>query len=131
MLASLGCGDRFSRGCLVSCHRQPCQSGRRAGARRHRHAAIDDNGALFLAAAAGYFKAEGIDLAMTAYESDRTVAEAVASGATDFALTGFAPAAFNFAGKGTIKAIAARTREKRYYKGTELVVSNIGFSKGL
>jgi NitT/TauT family transport system substrate-binding protein len=92
---------------------------------------LTDNGALFLAAAAGYFKAEGIDLAMTAYESDRTVAEALVSGATDFALTGFAPAAFNFAGKGTIKAIAARTREKRYHEGTELVVSNIGFSKGL
>ena len=86
---------------------------------------------MFLAAAAGYFKAEGIDLAMTAYENDRMVAEALASGATDFALTGFTPAAFNFAGKGTIKAIAARTREKRYYEGTELVVSNIGFSKGL
>lgn len=68
---------------------------------------------------------------MTAYESDRTVAEALVSGATDFALTGFAPAAFNFAGKGTIKAIAARTRERRYYEGTELVVSNIGFSKSL
>src|SRR5262249_55367696 len=40
-------------------------------------------------------------------------------------------AASNFAGKGTIKAIAARTREKRYYEGTELVGSNIGFSKGL
>ena len=92
---------------------------------------LTDNGALFLAAAAGYFKAEGIELAMTAYENDRVVAEALASGATDFALAGFTPAAFNFAGKGTIKAIAARTREKRYYEGTELVVSNIGFSKGL
>ncbi len=92
---------------------------------------LADNGALFLAAAAGYFKAEGIDLAMTAYENDRMVAEALASGATDFALAGFTPAAFNFAGKGTIKAIAARTREKRYYEGTELVVSNVGFSKGL
>ena len=48
---------------------------------------LADNGALFLAAAAGYFKAEGIDLAMTAYASDRIVAEALASGATDFALT--------------------------------------------
>jgi NitT/TauT family transport system substrate-binding protein len=92
---------------------------------------LADNGALFLAAAAGYFKAEGIDLVMTAYENDRMVAEALASGATDFALAGFTPAAFNFAGKGTIKAIAARTREKRYYESTELVVSNIGFSKGL
>jgi ABC-type nitrate/sulfonate/bicarbonate transport system substrate-binding protein len=53
------------------------------------------------------------------------------SGATDFAITGFTPATFNFAVKGMIKAIAARTREKRYYEGTELVVSNIGFSKGL
>ena len=92
---------------------------------------LTDNGALFLAAAAGYFKAEGIDLAMTAYENDRIVAETLASGATDLALTGFTPVAFNFAGKGTIKAIAARTREKRYYEGTELVVSNIGFRNGL
>jgi ABC-type nitrate/sulfonate/bicarbonate transport system substrate-binding protein len=74
---------------------------------------LADNGALFLAAAAGYFKAEGIDLAMTAYENDRMVAEALASGATDFALAGFTPAAFNFAGKGTIKAIAARSRSTR------------------
>ncbi len=29
---------------------------------------LADNGALFLAAAEGYFKAEGIDLGMTAYE---------------------------------------------------------------
>ena len=34
---------------------------------------LADNGALFLAAAAGYFKAEGIDLAMTAYENDRMI----------------------------------------------------------
>src|SRR5262252_1291215 len=67
---------------------------------------LADNGALFLAAAAGYFKAEGIDLAMTAYESDRMMAEALASGGTDFALGGFTSAAFNLAGKGTIKANA-------------------------
>src|SRR5262245_4280456 len=92
---------------------------------------LANNGGLFLAAAAGYFTAEGIDLAMTPYKNDRCVAEPLASGATDVALTGFTPAAFDFAGKGAIKAIAARTREKRYYEGTELVVSNIGFSKGL
>jgi hypothetical protein len=68
---------------------------------------------------------------MTAFENGRMVAETLASGVTDFALTGFTPAAFNLAGKGMIKAIASRTREKRYYEGTELVVSNTGFSKGL
>ena len=66
-----------------------------------------------VAAAAGNLKAEGIDLAMTVYESDRTVAEALASGATDFAHTGFTPAVLY------------------YYESTELVVFNIGFSKGL
>jgi NitT/TauT family transport system substrate-binding protein len=68
---------------------------------------------------------------MTAYESDQTVAETLAAGATDFGLAGFTPAAFNFAGKGLIKAVAAQVREKRYYEGTEIVASNIGFNKGL
>jgi NitT/TauT family transport system substrate-binding protein len=92
---------------------------------------LTDNGALFLAAAEGYFKAEGIDLGMTAYESDQAVAEALASGLTDFGLAGFTPAAFNFAGKGVIKAIAGQAREKRGYEGTEIVVSNLSFNKGL
>lgn len=41
---------------------------------------LGENGALFLAAAQGYFKAEGIDLAMTAYDSDKAVAETRAPG---------------------------------------------------
>src|SRR5262245_9332724 len=65
---------------------------------------LAENGALFLAAAQGYFKAEGIDLGMTAYESDQAVAEMLAAGITDFGLTGFTPAAFNGSGKGLIKA---------------------------
>jgi NitT/TauT family transport system substrate-binding protein len=92
---------------------------------------LTDNGALFLAAAQGYFRAEGIDLGMTAYDSDQRVAEALASGATDFGLAGFTPAAFNLAGKGQIRAIAAQAREKRSYEGAELVASNIGFAKGM
>jgi NitT/TauT family transport system substrate-binding protein len=92
---------------------------------------LTDNAALFLAAAEGYFKAEGIDLGMTAYESAQAVAETLASGATDFGLAGFTPVAFNLAGKGLVKAIAAQVREKRGYEGTEIVASNIGFNKGL
>jgi NitT/TauT family transport system substrate-binding protein len=92
---------------------------------------LTDNGALFLAASQGYFKAEGIDLAMTAYETDQSVAETLAAGATDFGLAGFTPTAFNAAGKGLIKAIAAQAREKRNYEGTEIVASNVGFNRGL
>lgn len=92
---------------------------------------LTDNGALFLAAAQGYFRTEGIDLGMTAYDSDQKVAQALASGAIDFGLAGFTPAAFNLAGKGQIKAIAAQAREKRFYEGAELVASNVGFAKGM
>ena len=92
---------------------------------------LPQNGPLFLAVAQGYFKAEGIDLAMTGYDSDQTVAERLAAGTTDFALGGFTPAAFNFAGKGQIKAVAAQAREKRFYEGSDLVVSNLGFARGL
>ena len=47
------------------------------------------------------------------------------------ALVASRPAAFNAAGKGLIKAIAAQAREKRYYEGSEVVASNFGFAKGL
>jgi NitT/TauT family transport system substrate-binding protein len=89
------------------------------------------NGALFVAAAQGYFKAEGLDLAMTAYPSAQAVADALALGATEFGLAAFTPAAFNLAGKGTIKAIAAQAREQRDFEGNELVASVAAFGRGL
>ena len=92
---------------------------------------LSENGALFLAAAEGYFKAEGIDLAMTAYDSDKAVADMLASGATDFGLARFTPAAFDAVGKGLIRAIAAQAREKRDYEGSQIIASSIGFQKGL
>lgn len=92
---------------------------------------LGENGALFLAAAQGYFKAEGIDLAMTAYDSDKAVAEMLASGATDLGLARFTPAAFDAAGKGLIRAIAAQAREKRDYEGNQIIASSIGLQKGL
>ena len=89
------------------------------------------NGALFLAAARGYFKAEGIDLEMTAYASDKDVVTAVASGATDLGIARFTVEAFTFAGNGDIRAIAAQTREKEDYDGSELIASNAAYAKGL
>ncbi len=89
------------------------------------------SGALFLAAAQGYFKAEGLDVEMTAYQSPQDVVEALAGNATDFGLADFTPAAFNLAGQGTIKAIAAQAREKRGYEGNEIIASNAAYAGGL
>jgi NitT/TauT family transport system substrate-binding protein len=92
---------------------------------------LSTSGALFIAATQGYFKAEGLDLEMTAYATPRNVVEALAGGATDFGVAEFTGAAFNLAGKGAIKAIAAQVREKRDYDGNEIVASNAGYAKGL
>ena len=89
------------------------------------------SGALFIAAANGYFKAEGLDVEMTAYTSPQLVVEALAGGSTDFAVAAFTGAAFNLAGKGAIRAIAAQVREKRDYDGNELIASNAAYAKGL
>ncbi len=89
------------------------------------------SGALFLAATQGYFKAEGLDVEMTAYPSAQAVVEALAGGATDFGVAEFTGAAFNLAGKGSIKAIAAQVREKRDYEGSDIVASNAGYARGL
>jgi NitT/TauT family transport system substrate-binding protein len=89
------------------------------------------NGALFLAAARGYFKAEGLTIEMQAYATAQAAAEALAAGSNDFAVADFTAAAFQLAGKGAIKAIAAQLRENRSYEGNELIASNVAYGKGL
>src|SRR5512135_41793 len=89
------------------------------------------NGALFIATVKGYFKAEGLELQLGAYNSAHEVAEAVAAGSADLGLTEFTPPAFNLAGQGAIKAIAAQAREKRDFEGAEVVAANGAYSNGL
>jgi len=92
---------------------------------------LADNGALFLAVARGYFKAEGLDVEMTAYKSDREVAQAVAAGAVDFGLAAFSPEAFNYAGQGFFKFVAAQVEEKPGFEGDEVVAANAAWANGL
>jgi NitT/TauT family transport system substrate-binding protein len=89
------------------------------------------NGALFIAAARGGFKAAGLDIQMGAYPTAQAVAEAVASGRAAFGLAALTPVAFNLAGQGRLKLIAAQLREKQGHEGDEVVVSNAAYSKGV
>jgi NitT/TauT family transport system substrate-binding protein len=89
------------------------------------------NGALFLGAARGYFKAEGLDLVMRAYPKAQAVAQALAGGEVEYGLTAFTPAAFDLAGHGRIRAIAAQVREKRGYEGNVVLASTTAYARGL
>jgi NitT/TauT family transport system substrate-binding protein len=92
---------------------------------------LASNGALFLAAARGYFKAEGLDVEMRAYPSAQSVLEGLADGTINFGITTFAATTFNLAGKGAIKAIAAQARERRGFEGNDVVASNAAYDHGL
>jgi NitT/TauT family transport system substrate-binding protein len=89
------------------------------------------NSVLFLAEIQGHFKAEGLVVEMTAYASDQDVVEAMAAGSADLGLAGFTATAFNLAGAGTIKAVAAQVSEKADYEGNDIVVSNAAFERGI
>jgi len=90
-----------------------------------------DNGALFLAVARGYFSAEGLSVEMTAYQSDKDVAQAVAAGAVDFGLAGFTPQTFDYAAQGFFKLVAAQVQERKGFEGNEVVASNAAWANGL
>jgi NitT/TauT family transport system substrate-binding protein len=92
---------------------------------------LPENGALFIADARGYFRAEGLDLEMTAYNSARDVAQAAASGAADFGIAAFSAPAFEYAAEGLIKFAAAQAVEKHGYEGAVVVASNIAWMGGL
>ncbi len=89
------------------------------------------NGALFLAAARGYFKAEGLDLTMRAYPDAPAAAEALGMGAADLGLAAFSATALGLAGSGKIKIIAAQVRERSRYEGNEIVAANAAYGRGL
>lgn len=92
---------------------------------------LAESGALFLAVARGYFRAEGLDVEMTAYKTDKEVAQAVAAGAVEFGLSAFSPEAFNYAAQGFFKFIAASVKERPGFEGNEVVAANAAWANGL
>lgn len=90
-----------------------------------------ENGALFLAALRGYFKAEGIQLAMQGYPSPKAAVEALVAGDSDLAVAGFTATAFNLAGSGKIKIIASQVRERNGHEGDVVVACNGAARVGL
>lgn len=89
------------------------------------------NGALFIAAARGYFKAEGIALDMTAHASDADVVKAMASGGADIGFANWTVDTVKLASRGAIKAVAGQIREKNGFEGNEIVISAAAYERGL
>lgn len=90
-----------------------------------------NNGALFIAAARGYFKAEGITVDMTAHATDADVMKAMAGGSVDIALAAWSLETVKLASEGRFKAVAGQAREKDGFEGNEMVVSAAAYDRGV
>ncbi|MBV9740590.1 MAG: ABC transporter substrate-binding protein [Hyphomicrobiales bacterium] len=88
------------------------------------------SGAVFIALERGYFKDEGLDVAITFFDAAQPIALATASGDLDLGVTAFTGGLFNLAGKGALKIIAAQAKEAKGYEGNLVLVSNAAWDKG-
>ncbi len=89
------------------------------------------NGALFVAAARGYFKAEGIAIDMTAYPSEVEITKAMTSGAADIGFAGWNVETVKLAARGAFKAVASQIREKNSFEGNQIVISTAAYERGI
>jgi NitT/TauT family transport system substrate-binding protein len=89
------------------------------------------NAALFLAAARGYFKAEGLEVDMRNFPDNTQLLNTLASGQIDLATSELSAFALNMAGKGSIKLIAAQARENPDFEGNQAVASVPAYNRGL
>src|SRR5882762_2383574 len=80
------------------------------------------SGAVFVALERGYFKAAGLDVAVTFFDAAQPIAVATASGDLDLGVTAFTGGFFNLAGKGALKIIAAQAKEAKGYEGNLVLV---------
>lgn len=85
---------------------------------------------VFIAKERGYFDAEGIDLDIKWFTAAQAVAVAVASGDTDFGITGLTAGFYNLAGKGAVKIVAAQSREEKGYHFDAYFVSQKAYDAG-
>lgn len=87
--------------------------------------------AVFIAQEKGYFAADGVPAELTYFDASQPIAVAVASGAVDFGVTGFAAGFYGLAGQGALKIIAGGyAREAPGFHNQSYIVSNEAYAKG-
>ena len=92
---------------------------------------LASSGPVFIAAARGYFAAEGITAELRFFDAAQPVAVATVAGDVDIGITGLTAGFYNLAGKGALRIIGAQSREERGYHLIAYVASNRAFDAGL
>ena len=113
-------------------HRRTRPVRRRAGARHRRHhAATSPAPCCFWRERKGYFKAEGLEVEMTAYASDSDVVQALAAGATDFGSPVSPRRRSTLPAPARSRRSPCRRARSGTYEGNRSIVSNAAYSRGM
>jgi NitT/TauT family transport system substrate-binding protein len=88
-------------------------------------------GALYIAAAKGYFAAAGIEPEFIDFDSPGGVPVAVVAGAIDIGSAGVSAQLYTLAAQGALKIIAGQGHESKGYQITGFILSNAAAAAGL
>jgi NitT/TauT family transport system substrate-binding protein len=89
------------------------------------------SGPVFIAAAKGYFAAEGLEPELTAFDGAQPIAVAAAAGDIDFGHTGFTGGFYGLASQGVLRIVAGGASEVPGYHNEPFLASNKAWAAGL
>jgi len=89
------------------------------------------NGPVYIAAAKGYFAAEGLDAQLVYFDSAQPIAVATASGDIDLAYTGLTGGFYGLASQGVLRIVAGGARETPGFHYQPFLASNRAWDAGL
>lgn len=92
---------------------------------------LASSGPVFIAAARGYFAAEGLDVDLRFFDAAQPIAVATVAGDVEVGVTGLTAGFYNLAGKGALRIIGAQSREAPGYHLTAYLASNQAYAAGL
>jgi NitT/TauT family transport system substrate-binding protein len=84
-----------------------------------------------IAAAKGYFAAQGLDAAFVTFQAAEPMAVAIASGDVDFGVTAITGGLISLADKGVVKVIGGALEEAPGIEGQKILVSKAAYDQGV
>jgi len=89
------------------------------------------SGPVFLAAARGYFRDEGLEVELAFFQAAPPIAVAAAANEVTFGVTALTAAAYNLAAEGKLAVVAGQAQEKQGYTGNLILVTKSAYDRGL
>ncbi|WP_207484117.1 ABC transporter substrate-binding protein [Arenibaculum pallidiluteum] len=91
---------------------------------------LSSSAPIFIAHKRGYFSQEGLNAELRSFSAAQQVPVAVTSGDADFGITGLTAGFYNLAAKGTVKIVAAQSREEPGYQLSAYLATKAAYDAG-